>query len=197
MRNESSTMVAMLDGKRVGSAVAIAIVLFAAHAHADVKTSVQPPSSSVQPLASDEEPTMWHVGIDGRTDLGAHPVRLPIGIRKGDWDGTIVLDPYAILDGQHDLDVLAEWYVGPRVGLLAGWRWTAIGIANGLVSQERALVGITGVGPTFGRVHTSASLELATFIVAHGDTKTEWIKADRDFLDHFSFGLFVRFDYAR
>src|SRR4051812_31015908 len=67
------------------------------------------------------EPTIaWHVGLDVRTDLGTHPVRVPFGFRRDDWDATIVLDPYAFLDGEHDLDVLAEWYVGPRVGLLAG-----------------------------------------------------------------------------
>ena len=142
--------------------------------------------------------THWHAGLDVRTDLGTHPIRLPFGFRRADWDGTVVLDPYVFLDGQHDMDILAEWFVGPRVGLLVGWRWTAISVNDGLLHQERSLVGITGVGPKFGPVQTSASLELATLWVKHGaDTMTEWISADRNLLDHFGFGLFVRFDVVR
>lgn len=147
----------------------------------------------------DTEPAItWHAGLELRTDLGTHPVRVPIGLRRASWDATVVLDPYAFLDGEHDLDAVAEWYVDPRIGLLAGWRWTAISVAGGLLHQQRSVIGITGVGPKFGPVHTSATLELATLWVKHGaGTMTEWISADRNLIDHFAFGLSVRFDYAR
>jgi hypothetical protein len=142
--------------------------------------------------------THYHAGLDVRTDLGTHPIRAALGVRHGVLDGTLVLDPYAFLDGQHDLDALVERFFGPRVGLLAGWRWTAISVHDGLLHQQRSVVGVTGIGPTFGPIHTSASLELAILWVKHGaGTMTEWISADRNLLDHFGFGLFVRFDYVR
>ena len=55
-----------------------------------------------------------HTGLDVRSDLGAHAVRLPIGYRACAWDATLVLDPMAALDAQHDLDVLGEYYVRDR-----------------------------------------------------------------------------------
>jgi hypothetical protein len=141
-----------------------------------------------------------HVGLDVRTDLGTHHTRLPIGYRACLWDTTLVLDPMVILDGQHDLDLLVERYVGSRIALLAGLRWTAIAVDGGLHHQERTLLGVTGVGPTFfdDRLLTKLSLEVATLWVKHGGgAETDWISADRNLLDHFSVGLFLRVEYAR
>jgi len=141
----------------------------------------------------------WHVGVDARTDLGTHPGRLAVGMRHCVWDGTLVVDPMAVLDGEHDLDALAEWYPDERFALLFGWRWTAISVAEGILHQQRSLLGLTAVGPSFfgKRVRTSASLELETLWVKHGaDTQTEWIGINRNFMDHVGLGLFVRVEYA-
>ena len=143
---------------------------------------------------------LFHTGLDMRTDLGAHHTRLPIGIRSGQWDGTLVLDPMVALDGQHDMDLLGEYYFGPRIGVFVGWRWTAIAVANGVHHQQRSLVGVTGLGPTFfnGLMRTSASVELATLWVKHGGgVDMDWISADRNLLDSFGLGIFVRVEYAR
>lgn len=141
-----------------------------------------------------------HGGLDVRTDLGTHHTRLALGVRMCAWDTTLVLDPMVTLDGQHDLDLMSERYLGSRVAVLAGVRWSAIAVDGGLHHQERTFVGVTGVGPTFfdGALLTKFSLELATLWVKHGGgAETDWISADRNLIDHFSLGLFLRIEYAR
>jgi len=183
-------MTAMTWGGRLVALFGVTVVMVATN----VARAECPEAAATPPPCE----THWHAGVDVRTDLGTHPIRLPFGVRRANWDGTLVLDPYAFLDGQHDMDILAQWMFGPRVGLLFGWRWTVISVHNDWLHQERSLVGITGMGPKFGPVQTSASLELAVLWVKHGaGTMTEWISADRNLLDHFGFGLFVRFDYER
>lgn len=141
-----------------------------------------------------------HVGLDLRTDLGTHHARLPIGYRSCQWDTTLVVDPLVILDGEHDFDLLVERYVGSRIAVLAGYRWTAIAVDDGLHNQHRTLLGVTGVGPTFfgDRLLTKFSFEVDTLWVKHGGgADNDWISADRNLLDHFSVGLFLRVEYAR
>jgi hypothetical protein len=141
----------------------------------------------------------WHVGVDARTDLGTHPGRLAVGMRRCVWDSTLVVDPMALLDGEHALDALADWYFDDRLALMLGWRWSVISVAEGYLQQQRSLVGITGLGPTFfdRRVRTSLSLELETLWVKYGaETKSEWIGINRNFMDHVGLGLFVRVEYA-
>jgi hypothetical protein len=138
------------------------------------------------------------VGLDVRTDLGTHPARIPFGIRVDNWKATLVLDPMYALDGEHDLDVIGE-YFADRFGLLIGWRWSQMDLAEGHHHQQRSLVGLTALGPELfsGRVQTSVSLELATLWVKYGgDTPTQWIPDNRNLIDHFAFGLFVRMEYA-
>lgn len=141
-----------------------------------------------------------HVGLDVRTDLGTHHTRLPLGYRSGAWDTTIVLDPMVVLDGQHDFDLLVERFFGPRIGVLAGYRWSAVAVDGGLHNQQRTLIGATAIGPSFldDQLRTRFSLEMATLWVKHGGgVDSNWISADRNLLDHFSLGLFVRIEYAR
>lgn len=140
-----------------------------------------------------------HTGLDIRSDLGSHAVRLPIGYRACAWDVTLVVDPLAVFDAQHDLDLLGEYYIHDRVAALFGWRWTAIAVAGGVHHQQRSVVGLTGVGPDFfdKRLRTSFSLELATLWVAHGGgTGAQWISFDRNLDDTILFGVFVRLEYA-
>jgi hypothetical protein len=141
-----------------------------------------------------------HAGLDVRTDLGTHHTRLALGYRTCVWDTTLVLDPMVVLDGQHDLDLMVEYFFGARVGVLAGLRWSAVAVADGLHHQDRTFVGITGVGPSFwdGALRTKFSLELGTLWVKHGGgAETDWISADRNLIDHFALGLFIRIEYAR
>ncbi|HEY5925700.1 MAG TPA: hypothetical protein VIV11_28635 [Kofleriaceae bacterium] len=140
-----------------------------------------------------------HTGLDIRSDLGAHAVRLPIGYRACAWDATLVLDPMIALDSQHDLDVLGEYYVRDRVGVLFGWRWSAIAIAGGVHHQQRSIIGVTGVGPDFfdRRLRTSFSFEIATLWVKHGGgVESQWISFDRNLDDSILLGIFVRLEYA-
>lgn len=141
-----------------------------------------------------------HGGLDVRTDLGTHHTRLALGYRACAWDTTLVVDPLYPLDGQHDLDLMTEYFVGDRVALLAGLRWSAVAVDDGHHHQERTFIGVTGTGPQFwdGALRTKFSLELATLWVKHGGgAETDWISADRNLLDHFALGLFVRIEYAR
>jgi hypothetical protein len=152
-------------------------------------------------LAGSARAEQWvHAGLDMRTDLGAHHTRVPLGIRTSSWDGTIVIDPMFVLDGQHDLDLIGEYYFGPRIGVFVGWRWSALRVADGVHHQQRSIVGITGVGPSFfdEALRTSASLELATLWLKHGGgVEMDWISADRNLHDSFGLGLFIRVEYAR
>lgn len=142
----------------------------------------------------------YHLGIDARTDLGTHPVRPAIGIRTCAWDTTLVFDPMYLADGEHDLDLLAEWYPNAKLALLLGWRWTVVHLSEGHHQQQRSLLGVTGVGPRFfgGRLRTSASLEFSTLWVSHGGGEgAQWFGGDRNFLDRLALGLFVRIELAR
>jgi hypothetical protein len=142
-----------------------------------------------------------HVGLDLRTDLGTHHARLPLGFRSCQWDTTLVFDPLAVLDGEHDFDLLLERYLGSRIAVLAGYRWTAIAVDSGqLHNQHRTLLGVTGTGPSFfdDGLRTKFSFEVATLWVKQGGgAETDWISADRNLLDHFSFGLTLRVEYVR
>lgn len=141
-----------------------------------------------------------HGGLDVRTDLGTHHTRLALGLRMCAWDTTLVLDPMVALDGQHDLDLMSERYLGSRIAVLAGIRWSAVAVDGGYHHQDRTFVGVTGLGPQFfdGSLLTKFSLELATLWVKHGGgAQTDWISADRNLLDHFALGLFLRIEYAR
>jgi hypothetical protein len=138
------------------------------------------------------------IGLDVRSDAGTHVARVPLGIRLDSWKASVVIDPIYALDGQHDFDAIAEYFFD-RFGVLVGWRWSQVDLADSHHHQQRSLVGATAVGPQFlsGRIQTSASFELATLWVKHGgDTPTQWLPSDRSLLDHFAFGLFVRIEYA-
>jgi hypothetical protein len=142
----------------------------------------------------------FHTGLDLRSDLGTHQVRLATGLRSCVWDTTLVLDPMFGFDGEHDLDLLIERLLaGGRLAVLAGWRWSAVAVASGFHHQQRSVLGVTAAFPDLadGRFRSRVSLELATLWVKHGGgVGADWISLDRNFLDHVAFGLFVRIEYA-
>lgn len=145
------------------------------------------------------EPTRLHAGIDLRADLGTHQARVAAGVQYSRWDATLVLDPSYVLDGEHDLDLLGERMFAPWLAVLFGWRWSALDVAGGHHHQQRGLAGFTAAFPDLacGRIRSRLSLEVATLWVKHGGgSTTDWISFDRNLIDHLSFGMFLRVEYA-
>ncbi len=141
----------------------------------------------------------WHAGINLRADLGTHQARLAAGVETSSWDATLVLDPSYLLDGEHDLDLLAERRFAPWLAAAFGWRWSTIDVADGHHHQQRSIVGVTAAFPDLasGRIRSRLTLELATLWVKHGGgSQRDWISFDRNLLDHLAFGMFLRIEYA-
>ena len=146
--------------------------------------------------------TTWHGGLNIRADLGAHPIRTPIGVEVNCVDTTLVLDPMFWTDGQHDVDLLVTWSPGTSgYGVLGGWRTTAIGLGDGHQFQQKLVLGVSAPLPKFASwVRARWAFELSTVVVKHGGgLPSEWISfaSGRDFIDLLNFGMFVSFEYAR
>lgn len=143
----------------------------------------------------------WHAGLNVRTDLGTHPVRVDGGVRKGALDLVAVLDPMSWTDGQLDLDLMAQWRLSPAgYAAFAGWRSTGIGIAGGTQWQQKLLVGAAGALPSFfdGALQAQWGLELATLVVKHGgglESEVLRLKSSRYWIDLLQFGMFARFSF--
>lgn len=141
----------------------------------------------------------WHAGLDLRADLGTHQARIAAGVQTPSWDATLVLDPTYALDGEHDLDLLGERMFTRWLAVMFGWRWSALDVAGGHHHQHRSLLGVTAAFPDLacGRIRSRLTLEVATLWVKHGGgAMTDWISFDRNLLDHLSFGMFLRIEYA-
>jgi len=139
------------------------------------------------------------VGLNLRTDLGAHPLRLDAGLRLRRWDFTLVVDPAYFLDGQHDLDVLASRELVPGWAVFAGIHSTAVSIADGAQWQESTLCGLLLAPPTLAGGHLRAQLgiELAILWLKHGGgLPTKTISASSEISDFLFVGMFARFAYA-
>lgn len=137
-------------------------------------------------------------GLELRTDLRAHPVRLPLSVHLERVDLTLVLDPLVIADGEHDADVTVEWRRrASRTAALFGWRTSALAVAGGIHWQQRSLVGVTTHLGRWRWLDAQFGAEAALLWVRHGAaTETTWIGADRAIADHLRFGMFVRVSYA-
>lgn len=143
----------------------------------------------------------WHAGLNLRADPGTHPIRAGGGAEIGPLDTALVLDPMWWTDGQHDIDLLATWRVSSRgLGILTGWRTSAIGIADGHQLQQKLVLGVGGPIPIFGApLRMRWAFELATVVVKHGaglPTETLSFESGRDFVDLVNFGMFVTVEYA-
>ena len=147
-------------------------------------------------------PRDWHVGFNLRTDLAAHPVRVDGGARFDHLDLILVLDPMFWTDGQHDVELLAQWQFTPlRWAVFGGWRPTAIGVDGGRQFQHKLVAGVAAGLPSLGTraLRGQAGLELAVLLVKHGaDLATDWISVGsaRGISDYVRLGMFVRFEYA-
>ena len=157
-----------------------------------------------EPARADVAPRDWHAGVNLRTDFGAHLLRLGGGVRFGRLSTIVVVDPLVLSDGEHDLDLLAEWlFVPGGWALLAGWRASSIGLYEGRQWQEKAVLGVgAGLPPLGGgRIRGRLGLEVAALIVKHGgglptDVITLSTRTKGGLEDRVHLGLFVRFEYA-
>jgi hypothetical protein len=144
----------------------------------------------------------WHVGVNLRTDLGTHPLRVDGGVRLGRWDLLLVLDPLVFSDGQHDADLIGQILLGEgRWALWGGWRPTTIALSGGYQLQEKVLLGVAGGLPPLwaGRLRAQWGFELSMLLVKHGaglPTEAISFSSARVFQDHINFGMFVRFEYV-
>ncbi len=139
-----------------------------------------------------------HTGLEVRTDLRTHPVRIPFGVRFGRLDASIVLDPLVFADSQHDGDLTLEWRrCAGAPALLVGWRTSTIGLAGGHQWYESSIVGVTAQLARRDWFSARFGAELAVLWVKHGgDLPTSWIGLDRAITDRLRVGMFVRLEYA-
>lgn len=144
----------------------------------------------------------WHTGLNLRTDMGTHRVRIDAGVRLGPVDLTAVLDPKVFVDRrQNDTDLLAEYMFSPDSwAVLAGWRLTQISIDRGTHFHHMALIGATGGLPRlFEVVFPRFGFEIEANVLRHGtglETDTISFASERHYRDLLSVNFFLRLDYA-
>jgi hypothetical protein len=142
----------------------------------------------------------WHAGVNLRSDLGVHQLRLDGGVRLGALDAILVVDPLYFTDGELDLDALVRWEPSrPGWALAGGWRAVFFELANGHRVHEQLLLGATAPLPMpFAGVRAQLGLELAIVLVRHGaGLGTEGLAADSRLGDLLQPGMFLRFELAR
>jgi hypothetical protein len=114
----------------------------------------------------------WHTGLDFHGTDAAFAARRPIGIaaglRRGDNDGSVVVDPMVLVLGWEMLDVtVGRWVAGDRLELLAGWRQTSGRAGHGRRYDEAVLLGADSAVSS-GSVRVSFGAELETSVWRHG-----------------------------
>jgi hypothetical protein len=142
-----------------------------------------------------------HFGLNLRTDLGAHPIRLDMGVRWEMVDVVLVVDPMVFTDGLMSTDLLLMWRTPIGVAPLAGWRLNTLNVIDGPQMQQNLVVGAAGDLPRFfgGWLRGQAGLELAATIVRHGGgLPAEMIgfSSGRSYIDLLNFALFLRGEFA-
>jgi hypothetical protein len=155
-------------------------------------------------LADDYDPEdrVWHTGLNLRTDVGTHRVRVDLGARLGRFDITAVLDPKVFIDHrQNDTDLLAELMFTPDGWAeLAGWRLTQISIDRGRHFHHHLLLGFSaGLPRLFETIHPRFGFEFEANVMRHGSgLETDFIalSSERHYKDLLSVNLFLRLDYG-
>jgi hypothetical protein len=139
----------------------------------------------------------WHGGVEARAQLGMHPVRVTGGATLGNADVSLTLDPLAVIDARHDLDLIATWRLGERGWRLGGgWRPTAVSIDSGWRWYQHAVAVATAPLPDLAaHVRATVGAELSVLVAAHGGgvDATSWIAHS----ESWDLGLFLRIEYAR
>jgi hypothetical protein len=151
-------------------------------------------------VAAAEPRRAWHAGLNLRTELGTHPVRVDGGVRFCRLDLILVLDPLFWIDGENDIDLLAGYRVTDHGWTaLAGWRPASIGLADGRQFQHSLLLGFAGPLPKLGPVQPSFGIELAVILAKHGGglpADSISFGSARELGDDTNVSLFARFEYA-
>jgi hypothetical protein len=156
--------------------------------------------SRVEPIRADDRD--WHVGLNLRSDIGTHSVRFDGGVRLGTLDLILVLDPMIWIDGQCDVDVIAQLLLGDSGwGLTAGWRPSSIALDDDRQFQEKALVGVVAELPVLagGRIRAQWGAELSLLLVKHGGgLPADYLSlaSGRDVQDNLTTGMFLRISHA-
>ena len=150
--------------------------------------------------APEEDAFAIEAGLNLRTDLGVHPLRLDLAARWPDWEVALVLDPMFWTDGQTSTDLLGWWLNEAQVWPLAGWRMTTVPLLDGAQFQQNLVLGVGLPLPRFfdGRLRARWGMELAMVVVKHGGgVASEWLSfaSARHYLDLVNFAMFVRFDF--
>ena len=146
-------------------------------------------------------PCGWHVDADLRPSIDVHPVRIGGGVCAGPLDITAIVDPLAMVDRQHDLDVVAGLAAGATGWrITAGVRATAISLGDGWAWQDKALLGVTAPLPlSSSHVHAIVGLEASLLVVKYGGgVDSEWLSlgSGRRFWESYDLSMFVRIAYG-
>jgi hypothetical protein len=141
------------------------------------------------------------VGVNLRTDLGVHPLRLDVGGRYGNVDATLVFDPMALTDGQMSTDLLLQYRSDLGIDGLVGWRTTTIGALDGPQFQQNLLLGAGLELPRFGdgAIRGQWGVELAMTVVKHGGGLPQEVisfSSGRHYIDLVNFAMFARIEFG-
>ena len=157
------------------------------------------PAVAMAEEESTEKTGFAGVGLNLRTDLGVHPLRLDVAWRMPGFEALLVLDPMFLTDGQSSTDLIGYWLIDD-VHPYAGWRLTTIGLVDGAQLQHNLLVGVGLALPEFwdGLLRGQWGFELATTIVKHGGglpAEVVSFGSARSYLDLVNFAMYARFDF--
>ena len=138
----------------------------------------------------------WHAGLNLRSELGTHPVRVDGGVRIGRLDLIAVLDPMYWTDGELDIDLIGAVHVGDRgYAVLGGWRPASIAVGDDRQFQHAVLIGALGPLPSIGPLDLAWGVELAAVVVKHGGSlPTDMLSLDSmaDVGDNMNVSMFLR-----
>jgi hypothetical protein len=170
-------------------------------AQPDAQPDEQPDEQPEEAAEEGDPPFDLHVGVNLRTDLGAHPIRFDLGMRWEMIDVALVVDPMVLTDGLLSTDLLLMWRTPIGVAPLVGWRVNAVGIIDGPQLQQNLLVGVAGDLPRFfgGWLRGQAGIEVAATLLRHGGglpPETIGLSSGRSYIDLINFALFFRGELA-
>lgn len=139
-------------------------------------------------------------GLNLRTDLGAHPLRVDLAWQTPKTDLVLVLDPMFWTDGQSSTDLIFSWRFESPARPFIGWRLNTIRLPEGRQFQENLVLGGGVAFPPLwrGRLEGFWGLELAMTVVKHGGglpSEVLSFASARHYLDLVNFGMFARLDF--
>ena len=144
--------------------------------------------------------TSWHAGLNLRSELGTHPIRIDGGVQLGKVDLIGVLDPMYWTDGEVDIDLIAAVHVVKGYAVFGGWRPASIGIAQDERQFQHALLlGALGPLPKLGPIELQWGFEVATVVVKHGGSlPTDMLSLGSmaDVGDNVNVSMFLRVGYS-